>query len=468
MFKPRQRDDTFTPQALGELVEEKRIENVTRADKLYKYYKGKNPGIMSRKAPDSDAPDHKVPVPYGRKIVNTMTGYMYKPGLITYNPPIEANEKMVLYAKEIGEIFKKNSEPLKTSRLGKISSIYGEAYEIHFTKWAVDATAEPRFAPVDPQEVILVYNYAIEPEVMAGIRFWSESAEITWIELWKWNTKVLYKMVKKNWQQTSNLLSSKYEVTQEGEPEEHYYGEVPIVPFYNNDEWEGDFEPVIPLIDAFDLVVTDSMNEFDRFAWAYLLMKAVKADDKTLRMIKRRRVFQNLQDTNDIKFLTKQIQDEFIKDLRGSMRQQIHMQSHVPDFTDERFKGDISGAAIKRLLFDFENLAATKQAYFEEGLKKRLRLIGRIQGLKGVDEEAMQTEIKFHRNLPADLAEAAQTAAQMLATVSHRTALKVYPADIVPDIDKELEQIEAEGEKIAIDVDENNFPEPPEEGAKDE
>jgi len=144
------------------------------------------------------------------------------------------------------------------------------------------------------------------------------------------------------------------------------------------------------------------------------------------------------------------------------------MQSHVPDFTDERFSGDISGAAIKRLLFDFENLAASKQSYFEEGLKTRLRLIGRIEGLKDETsrEVAGDMMIQFRRNLPTDLMEAAQTAATMIATTSRRTALTVYPSDLIPDVDEEMEQIATENEQFAtVDVDEIDIPREEGEGA---
>ena len=83
----------------------------------------------------------------------------------------------------------------------------------------------------------------------------------------------------------------------------------------------GDFEAVQPLIDAYDVLMSDSMNEFDRFAWAYLVLKGFQLSKNDVEDIKFKRVFQNLDEKSAIEFLTKEIPTEFVKHM-GDKREE--------------------------------------------------------------------------------------------------------------------------------------------------
>lgn len=53
---------------------------------------------------------------------------------------------------------------------------------------------------------------------------------------------------------------------------------VPISVFYNNEDELGDFESVITLIDAYDSLEADSLNDFEYFVDAYLCLTGLNAD----------------------------------------------------------------------------------------------------------------------------------------------------------------------------------------------
>ena len=55
----------------------------------------------------------------------------------------------------------------------------------------------------------------------------------------------------------------------------HNFGMVPVVVYQNNDENIGDFELVIPLIDAYDNVQSDSVDAMDYFSDCYLMLSGM-------------------------------------------------------------------------------------------------------------------------------------------------------------------------------------------------
>jgi len=53
---------------------------------------------------------------------------------------------------------------------------------------------------------------------------------------------------------------------------------VPIAIFENNEDQMGDFEKVIDLIDAYDKMESDSLNDFEYFVDAYLALYGFTAE----------------------------------------------------------------------------------------------------------------------------------------------------------------------------------------------
>ena len=89
--------------------------------------------------------------------------------------------------------------------------------------------------------------------------------------------------------------------------------------------------------------VKDSMNEFERFAWAYLIMKGMLMDKEGVENIKNTRVLSLLNKEDSVEFLTKDINAEYIKFLSELIRGEIHRQSGLPNLDDYKFGGGTSG-----------------------------------------------------------------------------------------------------------------------------
>jgi len=420
----------------------------TIARKLGNYFHGENVYINKRARPQdasANTPDNRVPIPYGRKLVNTVVGYMYKPGFIQYSSSDENYQQLVK-----GTFFA-NGEQSKTSRIGKICSIFGIAYELHYTK-NPNGDPKPRFALVPPEDFLPVYSNDIEPEIVAGIyRYWENRGDksIEHIDVYYEDAIVSY-----SGQGTAHSMSD----LAMQEEVEHGYGMVPVAVYRNNDEMCGDFEHILPLIDAYDVLMSDSMNEFDRFAWAYLILKNLAMNDEDIDDVKVKRVFE-VMDNGGVEFLTKEIQHEFIEYMKDWIKDEIHKQSHIPDFSDKHFAGNQSGIAIRYKLADLENIAAVKEIGFREGLMRRFELLNAFWKTRGVRVPEMDDiDISMQRNVPENYTEQADIVSRLRGHVSLKTLLdKVLT---FTESGEEMERLEEEADVYAApDIEEEEIDE---------
>ena len=439
--------EEFNEEQILKAIKEHQEQRVPGLTDMWDYYRAKNPAITKRKPVDQSNPDNKTVVSYGRKIVNTFKGYAYRPGYITYKSEKED------FLEALKHTFSINNETVKTSRTGRNTGIFGYSYELFYIE-EDDTTgenkAEPRFINGDPREIMVYYDHSPEPNIVVAIRYYPISEEKYHVDVWYPNVIQTYDRVKSANSLVGSsaigwVLTNKKEVP-------NYFGEVPVVAYYLGDEAIGIIDPVRSLIDDYDMLVSDSVIEFDKFAHAYLLMAKMSLTDpqqkesqsfsRVLRDLKRKRVFERLQSTDDVKFLLKQTPVDFISWLAELIRQEIHKQSHVPDFMSEKLGGDLSGVAVARLMFDFENLVSSAEGDFNIGLMERIRLIT-IVYKKGRQEsgEPSDITISHKRNVPLNVKEFAETAVLMSnAGFSRYLTADVMPDDIIPDVEAELER----------------------------
>jgi SPP1 family phage portal protein len=223
----------------------------------------------------------------------------------------------------------------------------------------------------------------------------------------------------------------------------HYFGLVPVAIFKNNEEEIGDFENVISLIDAYDKLESDSLNNFEYFCDAYLLLTGLTAESEDVAKMKEDRVLLLDKDTNAA-WLTKDEQDTTIENLKIRIDKDIHKFSKCPNLADENFASNASGVAIKYKMVGTENLIAVKERKFKRGLQRRLELLSVVQGLKLSAFDWRAIEIVFTRNLPSNDIEIAQMVNTLSNIVSTETLLAQIP--FVDDVQAEMDRLEKERE----------------------
>jgi SPP1 family phage portal protein len=234
-------------------------------------------------------------------------------------------------------------------------------------------------------EGIPVYNYDIEPQLICFIRHYERDGEKH------------YDVYFNDVIQHLKVLKTTGEFVSTEEDTKNDYQQVPVVAYKNNEFGSSDISIIKPLIDAYDVLMSDSMNEFDRFSFAYLLLVEMDVNEDDAKEIKAKRMFTNLPSPDAVKFLTKDIPTPFIIFMTDLIRKEIHKQSFIPDVDEISFSGGTSGVTIDKWVYMMEYTASDKEAYMKQGLTKRLELFEAL-GMINLDAGY---EFTFKRNLPS-------------------------------------------------------------------
>ncbi len=350
-------DKRLTAEQISDIIKDFRQDRLPEIQDREEYSKGNNPSILNRAYPVG-APTNRLPVPYGRRILSLITGYMFLPGLVTYS------SENTGYLEALTEIFDLNEEPMQTYRMGWQTSLHGLGYELLYNEGLREEPTlidnlpgyletEPRFAKAEMAETIPVYDFDIIPNLRAFIRFYTVGDDE--------HISVYYEDVKEDWVRVHDQSP----MLKVGE-QTHGYSAPPLVVYENNEDLIGDFSAVQSLIDAYDVLMSDSLNEFDRFAQAYLVAKGFTITAEDVDKLKHKRAFSLLSKDDSIEFLTKPIEVEFIKYLSEQLRAEIHRGSGIPNLDDFKWGGGTSGETIDKFIYLMELFTGIKEATFKQ------------------------------------------------------------------------------------------------------
>jgi SPP1 family phage portal protein len=426
--------DVLTPDLILKYIELDKLQG-SRLFKLYDYYKG-NQDILSRTIADAAKPNNKIVNNYPSYITDSYTGYfMSEP--VAY----KAGEDAAALLAELKDLFNYNDEQAENAELAKDCSIFGKAYELMY----VDSDGEIRFKKIEPFGCIPIYDDTINEDLMYFIRYY-EVADIiantytTYVEVYTKEISEKYKISGVN----LVLITSN----------PHSFSEVPVVIFKNNAEELSDFERVISLVDAYDKMQSDSVNDFEAFVDAYLALSGMMGtDSEDIMKMKEDRVLL-LGDDAKAEWLVKNVNDTYIENLKKRLDDDIHKFSKCPKLTDESFGGNLSGVAIKYKLIGFENVVGIKERFFKKALQRRIELIINILNVMGQNYDYMKIDMVFTRNIPTNAVEAADMVSKLSGIISKETALEQLP--FITDTAAEIERINAETPQYSIDYGNDN------------
>ena len=417
--------EELSEKVIMRIVEQHRMNDLPRLLELENYYNTKNK-IVNRVMADPAKPNNKLANPYASYITDTLTGYFVGEP-ITYN----SNDEVLL--KDLSMIFEYNDEADENMELAKNASIYGVAYEMLYFS---EEDKMIRFKPLSPKEVIPIFDKSVESNLLAVIRYYDdynvvEDKTYTIIEVIN-NTEVVRYQTSQG--STSLTLLEQYP---------HYFGMVPIAIFKNNEEERGDFEPVISLIDAYDTMESDSVNDFAYFVDCYLALYGFTAEAEDVQKMKENRILL-MDDGTKAEWLIKNSNDTTIENMKNRLDADIHKFAKCPNLADKEFASNASGIAIKFKTLGTENLVSIKERKFKRGLQQRLELISMISSVlrEGFDWRAI--DIVFSRNLPTNDMDIANMVNSLRDIVSDETLLAQVP--FVEDVQAEMERIDEQRE----------------------
>lgn len=414
-------EDEMTADKLSEFITKHKRIVQGRFKPLEDMYRG-NYKIFRKPKKEPWKPDHRLAAPFASYIVKTWTGFFLGHPVVIATDNAKAAEAVHLIDgyNDTGDI---NAE------LASLAAIYGRAYEIYY----VDENGQIGISYLSPAESFAVYDDGIEPEMLYFCRYYKDSKN----------------MVRGS---ISDSRSVRYfrldpSLKWDDDPRPHGFDGVPATEFIMNADRQGIFEPVQSLINEYQEALSAKANDVDAFAEAYLKIVGPTLDDETVQFIRQNRIISyplngSTDKTADIGFLARPDADGTEEHLLDRLERLIFSLAMVTDLNSDDFR-TASGVAIRYKMTAMLDLFQTAQRKFAASFNRRYRLIGSNPVSPLLPDAWIGLNYTFTPTYPANVAEEAQTAAQLSGIVSKETQLLAIPS-LVKDVKAEVDKINEE------------------------
>lgn len=403
---------------LQEFLDAHKSEVKNRFEKLKAAYESDHEILHQDKKPDYK-PDNRIVVNFAKYITETFEGFFI-------GNPIKTLADDAKVAEYVEHLDQYNDQDDNNAELSKLMSIYGKGFETYFT----DEEAELCMTYMSPMEAFMIFDDSIVERPLYFVRRWTD------------REKTEYGCIQGKTYQRNFKVTGGLQWLDEWTP--HNFKDVPAVEFRMNEERQGIFEPVMSIVNAYNKAISEKANDVDYFADAYLKVLGVKLEEDGLKHIRSNRIINfEGEDVQKlvVEFMGKPESDTTQENHLNRMEKLIFQISMVANISDESF-GNASGIALRYKLQSMSNLARVKERKFTSGLNRRYKILFGHPASKVPADSWVQLHYKFTQNIPANLLEEAQIAAQMEGIVSQHTQLKVL--SVVDNVEDEIEQIEEE------------------------
>ena len=431
-----QQDGSPSIPLLRNCIQEHQSQN-DRFKKLHDYYYGEH-DIKNRVRDNPKAPNNKLVCNHAEYIVDMATGYFLGNPIKYKTESIDSDGgNTELDITPLTDNFKDMDIHSHDVELDRDRSIYGIALELAFP--TDDDEPEVDFAEISPQNGFLVVDDTVKHKPLFGVNYYPQYDVNMTIANYVINVYTSEKVHKYK----SKVLDepSTYELVNE---EEHYFGIVPFIEYKNKKSCQGDFESVISLIDAYNTLQSDRVNDKEQFVNAILVVIGASfGDDKdevseTVKTLRDLGVLELPPDAQAL-YLQKSFTESEVEVLKKSLKDDIHEFSKVPCLSDANFAGTDSGVALAYKLLAFEMLIKQKENFFRQGLKQRLKLMCNFYNAKGFNLDAGCIDVEFSRSLPINRTELVNMVVALEGVVSDETRLSLL--DFIDDPSEELKKL---------------------------
>lgn len=359
---------------------------------LEDYYNGKH-SILSRTKKIKSNSNNKLVINHAKDIVDFFQGYVFSKPVTYYN----LEEQILDYYTLI-------EEDSHNTEIALNMGIYGKAYELIYLD-DMDGKMIPQLVTLSPKDTFVVYDTSYKQKPMYGVTYFAnrniEGGIINYTVMVYTEDMILTYETNGNTLRNSplNLVDI----------EEHYFGQVPILRVTNNKMEQSDFEGVITLIDAYNKLQSDRINDKEQFVQSLLiLVNASLGDDakertEVAKWIRNEGIMELDSDGNAF-YLNKQLNEQDVEILSNKLLKDIYRMARVPNMSDENFAGNSSGVAMAYKMLGTDQVGQQKERQFKKLLRERLSLIVKANGiLTGSNIDLTKVDIHMDRNIPRDL-----------------------------------------------------------------
>lgn len=411
IFTTQLTPEQITPDIVSKYIKRHALE-IPYLEKLERYYTGEH-DIRNRQK-EQGLSNNKLVTNHAKYIADFISGYLA-------GEPVSYTSETDADITAMTDALKKAKAYIQDTDLALDASKFGRAYEYIYTS-NEPGTVYAKLARFSPLNAFVVYDDTVEQNPVFGVYYYpvyDADGNMTGYNGLYCTALYIYNFV----------LTRDKSVQSVAEPQEHPFGKVPLDEIYNDFERIGDYEDVISLIDAYNILQSDRVNDKEQFVNALLVIRGQVLGDtdeeaaETMDAIQQHGVM-TLDRDADAAYLTRSMDESGSEILKTSIVHDIHKISCVPDMSDENFAGNVSGVAMRFKLLALEQRTKIKERFFTEGLQYRLECIAnllKVQGSGAINTDDIK--ITFTRSLPANEVEEAQVTSMLQGIVSDKTLL---------------------------------------------
>lgn len=401
---------------------------------LADYYLGKH-AILSRPR-ELTSINNKVVVNHAKYIADLNTGYLV-------GNPVEYSTTDGIKIDSIKDAYGKQQIDYVDHEIAKGMSKFGYCYDYTYA----NGDNELKTVYIDPRKCILVFDDTFDKKPLFAVLY-SKVVKNKKDELVYYNLFVV----------TDKEIIKYNEKLERISSEAHNIGIVPVNLFLNNEDGLGDYEVVLRLMDAYNVIQSDRINDKEQLVNAILVLSGAQVTDKLKKLLRESRLL-NIPKDARAEFIAKELDETQMDVLRKALKEEIHKISMTPDLSDENFTGNASGVAIRYKLFGFELNTKNKERFMKKSLADRFYLYSVYlkKVAKPTTQEIVyphQVQVIFKRRLPQNDFEMSQTILNLENKVSDETLISQL--SFVEDSKKELAWV-AEEEKKNANLESQDF-----------
>lgn len=399
-----------------------------RFKKLKKYYLGEHDILSKQRA--KNKPNYKPVCNHAKDIADTSTGY-FMGNTISYSNSEDTDIDELLIAFDNAEVDESDHDNALDM------AIYGVAYEYVYARENENILD---IKSLEVENTFIVYDDSIEQQPLFGVYYFKRKEN-------KADTETYQAVIMTKQFVYSIVLEGKEKGVISDKPTPHNMGDIPIIEYKNNKYSIGDFEQQIGLIDSYNSLTANRINDKEQFIDSILVLYGARLGDdeeesiKAMESLAEHKLLE-LHPEARAEYLSKTLNENEVETLRNAVKQDIYTFSHIPNLTDENFAGNSSGVAMEFKLLGLEMITKIKQRYYVKGLKKRIKLFANYLGLTQIVIDANSIIPHFSRSLPKNLLEISQIVSNLDGKVSQETLLSQIP--FVEDPMSEIEKVNEE------------------------
>lgn len=399
-----------------------------RFKKLKKYYLGEHDILSKQRA--KNKPNYKPVCNHAKDIADTSTGY-FMGNTISYSNSEDTDIDELLIAFDNAEVDESDHDNALDM------AIYGVAYEYVYARENENILD---IKSLEVENTFIVYDDSIEQQPLFGVYYFKRKEN-------KADTETYQAVIMTKQFVYSIVLEGKEKGVISDKPVPHNMGDIPIIEYKNNKYSIGDFEQQIGLIDSYNSLTANRINDKEQFIDSILVLYGARLGDdeeesiKAMESLAEHKLLE-LHPEARAEYLSKTLNENEVETLRNAVKQDIYTFSHIPNLTDENFAGNSSGVAMEFKLLGLEMITKIKQRYYVKGLKKRIKLFANYLGLTQIAIDANGIIPHFSRSLPKNLLEISQIVSNLDGKVSQETLLSQIP--FVEDPMSEIEKVNEE------------------------